>query len=249
MPTSFAYDLLLWIRANKKEIYGSLLPEGTNERDTVRYKCLIQTMASFDRQYRGAQDWLANLAGPKVPAGYRTNLQYGIDAVVIALLEAKRTLTAPVWSSLLAMSTVDSRTITSVSIRYGLGNKLHDIVKPYKGASFELKRSPVVAVELKLSRKSATNFFTRAFPIPDIEGQTLDEQLTAIEQYWRNARDYVLEVLSEAKNWPNDQEIWTEELRQLESMARSMMRGLSLSQQKLAREHPEAFWKCIKAHL
>lgn len=56
--TTLAYNVLMWIRANKKELYSQEIPAGMPPESEKKHRDLIHSLARYERKYRGMQNWL-----------------------------------------------------------------------------------------------------------------------------------------------------------------------------------------------
>lgn len=237
MTATFAYRLLTWIRANKKELYSRRSAAGFDVQQHQAYDSLIERLASFDRYYRGAQQWLRNPNDPKNPPAehFVSDAAYAAQSIVRQFMEIKTQLNDPVWHDFKALEGMSYSETCALAARFVRG-RLPALVAKYPGAAGEFDRN---ALSLQLTKGLAVERFNQSHLFVAQEGP-LGEQMKQIKAFWRQVRDAALEVLSTAANWPSEEASEQANLDKVKKIMERMMREASREDQAFLRQHAQA---------
>jgi hypothetical protein len=246
----FAFTLFTWIHANKKELYASRLPlenlKSTTARhrsEIVDYRDLKNRFAAFETRHRGAQGWLA---GIKAPEYFPQNAARDALSLVHHVLENQGNLADTsdesfnsLWKSFLELPGMHAGLFSNLAVRH-IG---HDRMPPLAAAFENVDVNFTFEHELVLlfTTGAASFRLAKQFVTPTVEGLTLGEQITALNQYWVSIKDYARTELKDAKNWPTEADDKHVGIRRVSHLANDFIKGLHKDDRELLKQHPDTF--------
>jgi hypothetical protein len=246
--TTLAKRLFDFIRANKLDLashspaFALSNSEGYAEREALRR--LIHTMQGFERQYRGAQNWLA---GIDVPEGFASKASGSALGIVEQLLECQSQLTGPFWAAMLALPGMHNGEFNLTARWHICVQRLPQAMAPFTGviAKFEEDQT----LRITLTNGAAVRTVEKAFPAPNVEGMSLEEQIVTLNRYWTEIKHFARETAKDPKYWPSLGESTGIEKDRVESLMSGFFRGLSFQDTELLRKHRDLVKNIINTSL
>lgn len=255
----FAYRLFQAIRANKKALLAEIPPaslsnsEGYAQRETLRR--LINTMFWFERSFRGCQPALAgnHLAKYFTPTykrdssshrlyqGFTNEAARGAEYVVQYMLHCQAFLMGPTWEVFLSLEGMPTSSFSRIA-REHIRDRL-----PGLTSAVQLRASTGVSVsftegfllKMEFSTGSAVNKQEQHFPLPDVEGKSLETQIHLLNSYWTSIKHYARDAAKQSKNWPTLDDARAVDVKNLDNLLTQFYRGLRVEQKALFQKYPD----------
>lgn len=234
--TTLAKRLFDFIRARKVDL-ASQLPEHmwSNDprfADSEKIRTLIWAMQAFERQYRGAQKWLA---GTEAPNGFASKATRDALNIVEKLLDCQSLLSGPFWAEMLSIQGMHNGEFITVARWHIRVQRLPQALAAFVGVKWEFQDNQTL--KLTLTNGLAVNVIEKAFPSPDVEGKTLEEQIVTLNRYWTEIKHFARETAKDPKHWPSLGESEAIEKERVEDLMSGFFRGLSFKDTELLRKH------------
>ena len=255
---SFAYRLFHAIRANKKALLAEIPPaslsnsEGYSQREMLHR--LINAMFWFERSFRGCQPALAGEHLPKcftrtykrdssshgIYLGFINEATRGAEYVVEYMLQCQALLIGPTWDLFLSLEGLPASSFKRIA-REHIRTRL-----PGLTSAVQLRASTGVSVsftegfilKMEFSTGAAINKQEQHFPLPDVEGKSLEEQIQLLNLYWTGIKHYARDASKQSKNWPSLEDARAIDVKSLNSLLTQFYRGLRPEQKVLFQKYP-----------
>lgn len=259
MTTSvpFAFTLFTWIRANKKEFYASRLPLENLESTTARhrsdiegYRNLKNRFAGFETRFRGAQHWLAGIKAPEFFP--ETAARQALSLVHHVLENQGNLANTPgeafnsLWKSFFQLPGMHAGMFSNWAVQHIGHDRMPVLASAFEHADVNFKFNHELV--LTFNNGAASHLLAKQFAPPSVEGLSLGEQITALNQYWAGIKDYTRTELKDAKNWPTDADDKHVGIRRVSNLANEFIKGLRPEDRELFKKHPDSFRVIFNQH-
>lgn len=248
IQTTLAKRLFDFIRNNKKEL-ASQLPafslsnsEGYAEREALRK--LIWSLQAFERQYRGAQPWLR---GIKAPDDFTRKAARSALGIVGNFIACQAQLTGPFWAELLSMPGMHNGEFVLTAREHIRLHRLPQAMAAFIGVSAQFRDDQTL--RMSLTNGAAVRVIEKAFPSPNVEGKSLEEQIVTLNRYWTEIKHFARETAKDPKHWPSLRESESIERARVEDLLSGFFGGLKLQDTALLRKHRDLVRNIINTSL
>lgn len=255
---SFAFRLFKAIRANKKAIIEArpTLPMyADNYSQCQELASLIDALFSFEKYARGAQKALAGAyAANHFTQGrkcrdqnpdndYQNFLQMTAgmaNGIVRRMLDCQSLLVGSTWQRLLTLEGMHNGDFNSVA--YGHINSrlpgLMTAIRQRSAQGFSVSFPGTFILKMEFVNGAAVNKREEQFPMPNVEGKTLEQQIVRLNQYWTEIKHFAREMAKTPTNWPSLLDSRNVELQNVTGLLTQFYRGLRPEQKALLQKYP-----------
>lgn len=246
--TTLAKRLFDFIRKNKTELAKHLPPfslsnsEGYAEREALR--SLVWAMQGFERQYRGAQKWLA---GVDAPEGFASKAAGSALDLVEKLIACQAQLAGPFWAEMLAMPGMHNGEFILTARWHIRVLRLPQAIAAFPGVVAKFQDNQTL--QIILTNGAASRTIEKAFPSPNVEGLTLEQQIVTLNRYWTDIKHFARETAKDPKGWPTLAESRDIEKGRVEDVMTRFFAGLSFKDTELLRRHRDLVKNIVNTSL
>lgn len=258
-PKSFTYRLFHAIRSNKKALLAELarVAEATGgdaaQRDTLRL--VLNAMFRFEMYARGAQKALAgerdakyftpkarNADHPHVCfLNFSQHASWRAHKIVELMLNCQSLLVGPTWQAILSiegMNNAGFRDVLQPHVRDRIAG-LVTAVRQRSDAGFSAAFTDLNFLKMEFRNGAAVKKVEQHFPLPNVEGETLEEQIVRVNAYWTLVKHVAREAAKDPANWPSLDDSRNEEVGTIKALLAQFHRGLRPEQKALFRKYPD----------
>lgn len=257
---SFAYRLFKAIRANKRKLLAArpdLPMYADNYKDCEALQSLIDAMFSFEKFARGSQTALAGeyvsknftlkyrKRGNQHPHNDYLNFvkeaKERAEAVVAHMLNCQSMLVGSFWQEMLSLEGLESTSFNRVARSYVLVRLpgLRTAVRQRSVGGFSVSFTETFILEMEFANGAAVNKQKHPFPVPNMEGKTLEQQIAQMNLYWTEIKHCAREASKSPANWPTLLDSKKVELDDVKDMLTRFYRGLRPEQKALIQKYPD----------
>jgi hypothetical protein len=257
---SFAYRLFKAIHANKKALLAArpTVPMFADNYSQCReLQFLIDAMFRFEKFARGSQ---VALAGAYVPKNFTLKFKRQgfvhphndylnfvraaanmAENVVARMLECQSMLVGAFWQQMLSIEGMHNGGFNRVAREHVHARLpgLTTAIRQRTGPGFSVSFPDTFILKMEFVNGAAVNKREEPFPMPNVEGKTLEQQIVRVNQYWTEIKHFAREAAKTPTNWPSLLDSRNVELQSISDLVASFHRGLRPEQKALLRKHPD----------